>query len=364
MPVPFIFTPSAITVVLDGRTHVVPASSPNFNDLKVALRKNSDETSIKRILNIKAYVAQLSEGRADIVDGRLFFDGVPLAGVLADRVGQMFAEGFGVLPLLRFLNRVALNPRKDIAEELYPFLESGSLPITENGFVLAYKMVRSDFKDLYTGEMDNSPGSVPSMARYEDVDANRHNTCSQGLHFASLQYIESGAYGGNVNGNRLIMLEIDPADIVSIPTDYNRSKGRAWKYTVVRELEWSERIKELFVTNDYTSKNEDEDEDEDRADWDEDEDEDGDLCDEEEGDDWDEDEDEDEDEDLEPVKHKTPVSSKLDEEDVREILKLLVDPKNTLSAIAKMYDVSPRQIARIRDGEAWGWVEGAPWPRG
>ena len=338
MSVPFIFTPSAITVVLNGRTQVVPASSPNFNDLKVALRKHSDEDAIKKILNIKAYVAQLSEGRADIVDGSLYFDGAPLAGVLADRVAQMFAEGFGVLPLLRFLNRVVLNPRKDIAEELYPFLESGSLPITENGFVLAYKMVRYDFKDLYTGEMDNAPGCVPSMERYEDVDDNRHNTCSRGLHFASLQYIESGAYGGHVNGNRLIMLEIDPADIVSIPTDYNRSKGRAWKYIVVRELEWSDRIKENFVTNAYVSGEDEEYDEDDDSDW-------TDNCD----DDYDE-------RDDEPEARKAPAGSKLDEADVREILTLLDDSTNTLTAIAKMYDVSPRQIARIRDGEAWEWV--------
>lgn len=335
MSVPYIFTPSAITVVLDGRTHVVPASAPNFSDLKAGLRKNADEAAIKRILNIKAYVAQLSEGRAEIVDGSLYFDGAPLAGVLAERVAQMFAEGFGVLPLLRFLNRVAQNPRKDIAEELYPFLESGSLPITEDGCVLAYKMVRYDFKDLYTGAMDNSPGSVPSLKRYEEVDSDRHNTCSRGLHFASLQYIESGAYAGNYGSNKLIMLKIDPADIVSIPTDYNRSKGRAWKYEVVRELEWSDRIKANFVTNSYV---EAEDVAEDADDVDQ--------------------------EDVAEVEttsaEKPIVTSKLTEEDVVAILDLLDEGENTLSAIAKLYDVSPRQIARIRDGESWSWVP-RPW---
>lgn len=339
MAVPFIFTPSAITVVLNGRTQVVPASSPNFNDLKVALRKNSDEDAIKKILNIKAYVAQLSEGRADIVDGSLYFDGAPMAGVLAERVAVMFAEGFGVLPLLRFLNRVALNPRKDIAEELYPFLESGSLPITEDGFILAYKMVRSNFFDVHSGTMDNSPGKVVSLDSYEVVDSNRYNECSVGLHFCSLAYIEAGLASFVAPGNRLVQLLIDPVDIVAIPTDYNRSKGRAWKYTVLRELEWSERIKESFVTNAYVAGEDEE--------YDEDEDEDVDA-------DWpDNSGDYDRDE---PEARKAPAGSKLDEADVREILALLDDATNTLTAIAKMYDVSPRQIARIRDGEAWEWV--------
>lgn len=342
MSVPFIFTPSAITVVLNGRTQVVPASSPNFNDLKVALRKNSDEDTIKKILNIKSYVAQLSEGRADIVDGSLYFDGAPLAGVLADRVAQMFAEGFGVLPLLRFLNRVALNPRKDIAEELYPFLESGSLPITEDGFILAYKMVRPNFFDVHSGTMDNSPGKVVSLEAYEVVDSNRYNECSVGLHFCSLAYIEAGLASFVAPGNRLVQLLIDPVDIVAIPVDYNRSKGRAWKYTVLRELEWSDRIKANFASNAYTNGEDEEyDEDEDvDADWP---DNSGDY-------------DHDDDCDHEPEARKIPAGSKLDEADVREILNLLDDPTNTLTAIAKMYDVSPRQIARIRDGEAWEWV--------
>lgn len=249
----YIYNPTAITVVLDGRTTTVPASSQNFNDLKQALINKADETAIKKILNIKAYIAQVTEGRAEIVDGKLYFDGAPLAGVLADRVGQMFAEGFGVQPLLRFLNRVAANPRKDIAEELYPFLESGSLPITEDGFVLAYKMVRDNYKDIHSGTMDNSPGSKPSLERYEEVDPNRYNLCSRGLHFASLHYIESGAFGALTPDRRLVVLEIDPADIVSIPIDYNRSKGRAWTYRVVREIDWDERIKANFVDNAYVN---------------------------------------------------------------------------------------------------------------
>lgn len=344
MPVPFIFTPTAITVVIDGRTQVVPASSPNFNDLKVALRKNAEEPEIKKILNIKSYVAQLSEGRADIVDGSLYFDGAPLAGVLAERVAQMFAEGLGVLPLLRFLNRVAQNPRKDIAQELYPFLESGRLPITEDGFILAYKMVRPDFKDVYSGTMDNSPGKVVSLASYEVVDSNRYNECSVGLHFCSLAYIEAGLASFVAPGNRLLQLLIDPVDIVAIPTDFNRSKGRAWKYTVLRELDWNERIKANFASNAYVNGEVAEDEElEDDAELDEDVDSEYDNSDDNQG----------------PVANKAPAGSKLDEDDVLEILKLLDDDSNTLTAIGKLYDISPRQVARIRDGEAWGWVSDA-----
>jgi hypothetical protein len=254
----------------------------------------------------------------------------------------MFAEGLGVLPLLRFLNRVQLNPRKDIAVELYEFLESGNLPITEDGFILAYKRVRPNFFDVHSGTMDNSPGKVVSLPSYEAVDANRYNDCSVGLHFCSLAYIEAGLARFVEPGNRLVQLLIDPADIVAIPTDYNRSKGRAWKYTVIRELDWNDRIKANFASNAHLN-GEDEPE----------------LDEDEEIEDVELDEIEDSDDNDSPVENKAPAGSKLDEDDVREILKLLDDGTSTLTAIGKLYDISPRQVARIRDGEAWGWVSDA-----
>jgi hypothetical protein len=38
------------------------------------------------------------------------------------------------------------------------------------------------------------------------------------------------------SGNRVVIVEIDPRDVVSIPSDYNNAKGRCWKYKVVGEV--------------------------------------------------------------------------------------------------------------------------------
>jgi len=78
--------------------------------------------------------------------------------------------------------------------------------------------------------MDNKLGKVVTMDR-KDVDANRHQTCSRGLHIAGQQY--NAGWTFNENGNLLTIVEVDPKDVVSIPTDYNGHKGRCCKFKIL-----------------------------------------------------------------------------------------------------------------------------------
>jgi hypothetical protein len=77
--------------------------------------------------------------------------------------------------------------------------------------------------------MDNSVGRVVEMER-NTVDDRAENTCSTGLHFCSQHYLS------HFGGARTMILKINPRDVVSIPSDYNDSKGRACRYEVVGEL--------------------------------------------------------------------------------------------------------------------------------
>jgi len=359
--IPFISTENAVTVAVDGAAYTIPKTAPNYKDVKSALVRGETDVSIfKRLLNIREYVAQLTEGRAELVDGKLYLDGGPMPRALADRVATMFAEGFGVAPLLRFLNRVAANPRLDkdsklyspkFEDELYLFLEGGDCPITENGTFLAYKMVNSDFTDIYTGKMDNSPGTLVSLKSPENVDPERMNTCSYGLHFASLNYVLNGGYGSGSHGHRLVVVEIDPADVISIPYDYGNSKGRAWKYTILREIEWNDRIKPNFIsTNDCNGWDDAEDFDEDDYvdDYEDD-------ADEEQGNlEWMKDAEGREDTENEVVN--VVAVGVLEDNEVRGIRASLARGE-TLAAIARFYQVSPRTVARIRDGETYSHVK-------
>jgi hypothetical protein len=121
------------------------------------------------------------------------------------------------------------NPSYRSVNELYGFLEANNLSITPDGHFLAYKKVRENYTDVHSGKFDNSVGKVCEMER-NLVDDNKDNTCSFGLHFCSEGYLK------HFGGDRIMIVKINPRDVVSIPTDYNNSKGRTCRYEVVGEV--------------------------------------------------------------------------------------------------------------------------------
>ena len=159
----------------------------------------------------------------------LYWDGEEFNGTIAVRMITMLQEGFTIEPLVKFMENLLENPSKRSVDELYGFLEKNNLPITPDGHFLAYKRVREDYKDCHSGTMDNSPGRVVSMPRYK-VDDNQNNTCSEGLHFCSEGYLK------HFGGARTVIVKINPRDVVSIPNDYNQTKGRTCRYEVIGEV--------------------------------------------------------------------------------------------------------------------------------
>jgi hypothetical protein len=148
---------------------------------------------------------------------------------MATRMIQMLQDGFPIEPMVNFMNNLMYNPSNRSVTELYGFLEKNNLPITPDGCFLAYKKVRSDYKDVHSGTFDNSPGKTVEMDRNE-VDDVADRTCSHGLHFCSKEYLH------HFGGGRTVIVKINPRDVVSIPTDYNDSKGRCCRYEVISEL--------------------------------------------------------------------------------------------------------------------------------
>lgn len=166
-----------------------------------------------------------------ILDGQTY----PLADAIAKKIVRMCDEGFDAAPLVKFLRNLYKNPSKTAIDEFFLFAESNELPITTDGHFIAYKIVTHEYKDIYTGKMDNSIGKVVSMPRF-GVDDNRSRTCSAGLHFCSREYLPH--YGSNRrDADRCVLVKIDPADVVSIPVDYNNAKGRTCRYEVIGEVE-------------------------------------------------------------------------------------------------------------------------------
>jgi hypothetical protein len=230
MSYPFIIQGSNVTVVIEGKPHTVSKTHVSYQKVVDAIKGN-DWATVKAIIDPVKVVLNYGAGNISIKGDTLYWKGEPFAGVMATRMISMLEEGFSIEPMVLFMHNLLKNPSKRSVDELYGFLEKNNLPITPDGYFLAYKKVRQDFKDIHSGTMDNSPGTVVEMERYK-VDDNKDKTCSTGLHFCGMSYLDH--FGGS--DSRTVIVKIDPADVVSIPSDYNGAKGRACRYEVIGEL--------------------------------------------------------------------------------------------------------------------------------
>jgi hypothetical protein len=209
------------------------ASHPSFKSIVSALKKKNWDRA-ERLFDLAQLIADKSQGKVTVKKDGVYYNGTLINNSLTTRILQMIKEGKPVSHMLKFMDRLYQNPQKFAIDELYDWLAGSKLPITDDGRFTAYKVVRNDYKDGYTGTIDNSPGQIVFMLR-TDVCTDRNNTCAVGLHFCSGAYVPS--YGVTTSSDhRVMQLAIDPADVVSIPTDYNFTKGRTWQYEVIKEV--------------------------------------------------------------------------------------------------------------------------------
>lgn len=242
---PFNVTPSSLTVMIDGKTHTLTEDSHvNYAKIREAL-KQKDFEAVRELIDVATSINVFGEGKVVVKDGVIYYGDLALHNSLTTRILQQMEEGFDVDPMVKFLENLMQNPSKRAVDELYSFLEQNALPITEDGYFVAYKRVTTDFKDFYTRKMDNSVGKLVQMARNQ-VNDDKDQTCSQGLHFCSLEYLPHYYCGQG----RVVILKINPRDVVSIPTDYNNAKGRACEYLVLEEYTGGE-TREKFDTSIY-----------------------------------------------------------------------------------------------------------------
>lgn len=228
MSYPFIIQGNNVVVVIDNKPHTISKTHITYQKVVDAIKAGDWET-VKDTIEPKKIVLEYGKGNVEVQGDKLFWKGKEFHNALSARMIQMLQDGFPVEPLVNFMENLMQNPSYRSVQELYGFLEKNNLPITSDGYFLAYKKVRKDFKDCHSGTMDNSVGQVVEMERH-DVDDNANNTCSSGLHFCSKEYLN------HFGGERTVIVKINPKDVVSIPTDYDFSKGRACRYEVIGEL--------------------------------------------------------------------------------------------------------------------------------
>ena len=256
MSVPFMWVDGNLTLVLNNRTYQVLPDHINYKMILEALpTATADE--LLDIVDVEKAVATFSDGLVEIKNGQVTYEGEVVHGSISKRILEFMSKGLPFQPLVNFLNNLMENPSMQSQKELYDFLEHEHLPITEDGHFLAYKAVRSDYKDKYRGVFDNSVGKICKMQRAK-VDDDRARGCSDGLHAGALNYV--AGYGSVESGDRIVIVKINPRDVVSVPSDCNCEKLRTCQYEVVGEYQ-GELLKPLYSSNfsedDYSDEEDD-----------------------------------------------------------------------------------------------------------
>jgi hypothetical protein len=242
-----------ISLVIDGKPHIVNKDHVSFTRILNALI-DGEEDKIPKLLDLNKAISDFSDGRVTVQDGIVFLDNLAVEDSLSRRLVSMIRLGINVKPLCRFIENLYKNPANHSVNRLYAFMEACDMPITKDGKLLAYRSVRSNFWDSHTGkttfckpydkfndsdtfnlgthngcltEIVNGK-TVCSMPRNQ-VDDDHDRTCSNGLHVCSQKY---GKFS-----DILLLVSVDPADVVSVPNEYGNAKMRVSKFTVEEIVE-------------------------------------------------------------------------------------------------------------------------------
>lgn len=294
----------------DGDSETISETHVSFKKVvNLLINENPSDDEIRELTRVretlKRKLTALSE-RVSVDGTTVYFDGDPINGTLADVIKRMFEEGktLDFKPLVNFLEKASTNPSLKSIEDLYRWVSKGDLVIDPDGDIVAYKAVRVDENGVSTsihqgpafvngeefnGHVPNNPGTVISMARSLVVD-DPHVGCSVGLHAGTYDYARTFQKWNSRYHTRLILVKINPRDVVSVPHDEEDRKMRVARYTVLSEIE--ERLadpifipEETFPVTDEDETEEDyyddldidddyfdDDDDDDDDEWDEDED--------------------------------------------------------------------------------------------
>jgi len=315
----------SVTAFVEGLTLSVGKSHPAYARIIAAL-DNGDGAEAIRLSKLSERVANYIHDPNDpdgvkVIDGVLYYRKEAVNDVLTNRIVDLVKQGHDPKPVVLFFENLWQNPSFHSRNQLYNFLLHHRLPFTDDGHFIAYKRVRDNFTDFWTGTFDNSVGKHVRMDRNR-VDDDWSHDCSYGLHVGSIDFVR----GFHPGQGHILLVKVNPRDAVSVP-QYTTTKMRVCDYDVMEECDpetlgltesmyntdnnsvtavvpanlpdWTPVVKDEIVDDSDDDEDEDEEEEnDDDSDWEEEdedeEDDDSDWEDEDDEDDDDNDEDDDE----------------------------------------------------------------------
>ena len=236
----YIINATGIVFFHQNKPIKIDKSSPQYLRIVKAfdLPESEQEKAIVEILDQTA--GNFERDGFQITPDEVIYNGEKMPQALADKIRAIAQEGLPISLFAKFWDNLQLNPSANSVRELYDFLAYKELPITEDGCFLAYKgLTRNGWSISANKETKVLKGKVDSQGRIFnglneeievrrwDVDDNRQNGCSYGLHVGSLDYAQGFAQG------QVVVVKVNPKDVVSVPEDCACQKCRVCAYKVI-----------------------------------------------------------------------------------------------------------------------------------
>ncbi|AZV02042.1 hypothetical protein Arno162_2 [Pectobacterium phage Arno162] len=235
--VEFIMTGDSITLTLGSDVELVDSTHQNYKAIQTAILSGDFKTAYQ-LMNVTKAIKTFSKGSITVKGDALYYGELEMRSTLVTRILDLMANGdSGFKKLVNFFERLMNNPSKQSVEQLWDFIAHLDVEIDEEGFIVGWKKVRNVggcLFDSYTGKVPNDVGNIVEMPRHM-VNDNRHQTCSQGLHVGAWSYVKG------FSGDTITKVRVDPADVVSVPSDYNGQKMRASKYLVLCVVDYKQQ---------------------------------------------------------------------------------------------------------------------------
>jgi hypothetical protein len=222
-----------LTATIGSSTYIVNDSHMNYAGLINAFKKR-DADEFLRLYNVTSSINDKFAGSGvEVIGGEVYFRGERVTNKVCDRIIRAVRSGHPVQYLVNFLEKLLENPSFNSQEQGFEFLSHKNLPICEDGDFIAYKTVRSNYMDKYTGTIDNSIGETIDWRHKRHLisdDPNKH--CAQGLHVGALSYAGPGGWYNGLD-DKVVLVKVNPRDMVSVPNDHGFTKMRVCRYEVI-----------------------------------------------------------------------------------------------------------------------------------
>lgn len=255
---------SVLTAIIDGNVYTAEKTHANWRNLIQAVTLADDDSDLDELIRlfdpaeaVQTYFRRVSE-RVSVAGGHVYLDGEEVNGGLANMIIRYINENdeSRAQALINFLEKVTTNPNEHSREQLYDWLSRYDFAINDEGNFLAYKGVYArSVKDedneqdlakypyessssgravvdgtVYNGRIPNGIGAVVEMPR-SSVQHDPSVGCHTGLHAGTWEYASTFTHGP------CLLVEINPRDVVSVPTDCSWAKIRTCRYVVKEVVE-------------------------------------------------------------------------------------------------------------------------------